>query len=166
MRKRGAHTTSWGERGSVVTMVEIEKGSKQNSLEYGERIPQSIFIPITLATSSDRYDRWLHESNKQFSMYLCPFFDTVTLTRGSSNSLSLQAELTERLGEYCSNITDYFSTLKITTSWRRNTHTHTGIQNKDALTKARMPYVILKPTEHTNTNNNSILQICLVLIRT
>ena len=39
---------------------------------------------------------------------------------------------------------------KITTPWRRNTYTHSSIQNKDTLT----PYVVLKLTEHTNTHNN------------
>ena len=48
--------------------------------------------------------------------------------------------------EECSNITDYFSTRKITIPWRRNTYTHSAIQNKDVLTKARTSYVVLKPT--------------------
>ena len=49
---------------------------------------------------------------------------------------------------------------KITAPWRRNTHMHSSIQNKDALTKSRTSYVVLnllKPTEHTNTHNNNIL---------
>ena len=46
----------------------------------------------------------------------------------------------------CRNVTDYVSTRKITTPWRRNTHTHSRIQNKDSLTKARTSYVVLKPT--------------------
>ena len=41
---------------------------------------------------------------------------------------------------------DYFSTCKTTTPWCRNTHTHSPIQNKDALTKATMSYVVLKRT--------------------
>ena len=59
----------------------------------------------------------------------------------------------DKMNGDCSNITDYFSTHKITTPWHRNTHTHTHththtlcIQNKDALTKARTSYVVLKPT--------------------
>ena len=50
----------------------------------------------------------------------------------------------------CSNITDYFSTHKITTPWRRNTHTHSPIQNKDALTKARTSYLVLNLLKPTN----------------
>ena len=60
-------------------------------------------------------------------------------------------------GILCSNITDYFSTRKITTPKRRNTYSHSPIQNKYALTKARTPYVILKPIGPTNTHNNNIL---------
>ena len=51
----------------------------------------------------------------------------------------------------CSNITDYSFTGKITIPWRRNTHTHSAIQNKDALTKARTSYVDLKLFKPTNT---------------
>ena len=59
--------------------------------------------------------------------------------------LCLILKMTQSLRWMCSNITDYFSTRKITTPWRRNTHTHSPIQNKDALAKARTPFV-LKPT--------------------
>ena len=41
---------------------------------------------------------------------------------------------------------DYFSTRKITTPWRRNTHTFSPTENKDALTRTRTSHVVLKPT--------------------
>ena len=48
-------------------------------------------------------------------------------------------------------ITDYFSTHKITTPWRRNTYTHfANFVIKYALTKAHMPDVVLKPTKPNN----------------
>ena len=48
----------------------------------------------------------------------------------------------------CSNNTDYFSTRRITTPWRTNTYTHSAdFIIKYFLTKARMLYVVLKPTK-------------------
>ena len=65
-------------------------------------------------------------------------------------AMSPRSTLT-RSSSICRNNKDYFSTRKITTPWRKNTYTYSAdFIIKYALTKARMPYAVLKPTKPNN----------------